>query len=176
MDVNSPKLVKETHSSLGIPENKGTYTNTLPSQCQKLKIKRVLWSARNKTKQMCHIQNKSCESISWFFSRKFVDQKEWHDIFKVLQYSCLENPMDAGAWQAAVHGVMKSQTWLRNFTFTFHFYALEKEMATHSSVLAWRIPGIGSHRVGHNLSDLAVAVAFKVLKGKTQPRTSIWWS
>ena len=60
-----------------------------------------------------------------------------------LQYSCLENPMDGGAWWAAVHGVSKSQTWLSNFNFTFHFHALEKEMATHSSVLAWRIPGTG---------------------------------
>ena len=75
-----------------------------------------------------------------------------------LQYSCLENPMDGGAWYAAVHGVAKSQTGLRDFTFTFHVHALEKEMATHSSVLAWRIPGtgepggllsMGSHRVGH---------------------------
>ena len=53
-----------------------------------------------------------------------------------LQYSCLENPMDGGAWWAAVHGVTKSQTRLSDFTFTFHFHALEKEMATHSSVLA----------------------------------------
>jgi len=60
-----------------------------------------------------------------------------------LQYSCLENPMDGGAWWAAVHGVAKSWTRLSNFTFTFHFHALEKEMATHSSVLAWRIPGTG---------------------------------
>ena len=76
-----------------------------------------------------------------------------------LQYSCLENPMDGGAWQAAVHEVAKSRTRLSNFTFTFHFHALEKEMATHSSVLAWRIPGteepgrrpsMGSRRVGHN--------------------------
>ena len=83
-----------------------------------------------------------------------------------LQYSCLENPMDGGAWWAAVHGVTRSQTWLSDFTFTFHFHALEKEMATHSSVLAWRIPGtgdpgglpsMGSHRVGHNWSDLAAA-------------------
>ena len=75
-----------------------------------------------------------------------------------LQYSCLQNPMDGGASQAAVHGVAKSQTRLSDFTFTFHFHALEKEMATHSSVLAWRIPGTGepggllsvrSHRVGH---------------------------
>ena len=85
-----------------------------------------------------------------------------------LQYSCLENPMDGGAWQAAVHGVAKSQTRLSDFTFTFYFYALEKEMATHSSVLAWRIPGtgepgglpsMGSHRVGHDWSNLAAAVA-----------------
>ena len=76
-----------------------------------------------------------------------------------LQYSCLENPMNRGAWWAAVHGVTKSRTRLSNFTFTFHFHALEKEMSTHSSVLAWRIPGtgepgglpsMGSHRVGHN--------------------------
>ena len=60
-----------------------------------------------------------------------------------LQYSCLENPMDGGAWWAAVHGVVKSRTRLSDFTLTFHFHALEKEMATHSSVLAWRIPGTG---------------------------------
>ena len=57
-----------------------------------------------------------------------------------LQYSCLENPVDGGAWWAAVHGVAKSLTQLSNFTFTFHFQALEKEMAAHSSALAWRIP------------------------------------
>ena len=77
----------------------------------------------------------------------------------LLQYSCLENPMDGGDWWAAVHGVAKSQTQLSDITFTFHFHALEKEMATHSSVLAWRIPGMGepgelpsmgSHRVGHD--------------------------
>ena len=76
-----------------------------------------------------------------------------------LQYSCLENPMDGGAWQAAVQWVTKSRIRLRGFTFTFHFHALEEEMATHSSVLAWRIPGMagpaglpsmGSHRVGHD--------------------------
>ena len=60
-----------------------------------------------------------------------------------LQYSCLENPMDGGAWKTAVHGVAESRTRLSDFTFTFHFHALEKEMATHSSVLAWRIPGMG---------------------------------
>ena len=61
-----------------------------------------------------------------------------------LQYSCLENPMGGGAWWAVVHGVAKSQTRLSDFPFTFPFHALEKEMATHSSVLAWRIPGMGS--------------------------------
>ena len=85
-----------------------------------------------------------------------------------LQYSCLENPMDGGAWEAAVHGVAKSWTRLSDFTFTFHFPALEREMATHSSVLAWRIPGMGepgglpsmgSHRVGHDWSDLAAVAA-----------------
>ena len=76
-----------------------------------------------------------------------------------LQYSCLENPMDGGAWWAAVRGVAKSRTRLSNFTFASHFHALEKEMATQSSVLAWRIPGmgepgglpsLGSHRAGHD--------------------------
>ena len=83
-----------------------------------------------------------------------------------LQYSCLENPMGGGAWWAAVHGVAEGGAWLSDFTFTFHFHALEKEMATHSSVLAWRIPGTGEpgglpamglHRVGHNWSNLAAA-------------------
>ena len=77
--------------------------------------------------------------------------------------------MDGGAWWAAVHGVAKSQTWLSDFTFTFHFHALEKAMPTHSSVLAWRIPGtgepgglpsMGSHRVWHNWRDLAAAAAY----------------
>ena len=60
-----------------------------------------------------------------------------------LQYSCLENPMDGEVWWAAVHVIANSRTQLSNFPFTFHFHALEKEMATHSSVLAWRIPGMG---------------------------------
>ena len=76
-----------------------------------------------------------------------------------IQYPCLENPMDGGAWWATVHGVAQSRTRLSDFTFTSHFHALEKEMATHCSVLAWRIPGMGepgglpsmgSHRVGHD--------------------------
>ena len=85
-----------------------------------------------------------------------------------LQYSCLENPMDRGAWWAAVHGVAKSWTQLSDLTFTFHLHASEKEMATHSSVLAWRTPGtvepggllsMGSHRVGHDWSNLATSAA-----------------
>ena len=89
-----------------------------------------------------------------------------------LQYPCLENPMNGGAWKAAVHGVSEGQTWLSEFTFTFHFHALEKEMATHSGVLAWRIPGMGhpgglpsmgSQRVGHDWSDLAAAAAAAAL-------------
>ena len=76
-----------------------------------------------------------------------------------LQCSCLEDPMDRGAWWAAVHGVAKNWTQLSDFTFTFHFHALEEEMATHSSVLAWKIPGTGQpgglpsmglHRVRHD--------------------------
>ena len=75
------------------------------------------------------------------------------------QYSCLENPMDGGAWKAEVYGVAEGRTRLSDFTFTFHFHAFGREMATHSSVLAWRIPGMGepgglpsmgSHRVGYN--------------------------
>ena len=85
-----------------------------------------------------------------------------------LQYSCLDNPIDGRSWWATVHGVAKSWTRLGDFTFTFHFHALEKELATHSNVLAWRIPwteepgrllSTGSHRVGHNWSNLAAAVA-----------------
>ena len=78
--------------------------------------------------------------------------------------------MEGGAWWAAVHGVAKSRIRLSNFPFPFHFHALEKETATHSSVLAWRIPGtgepgglpsMGSHRVRHDRSDLAAAAAGK---------------
>ena len=84
-----------------------------------------------------------------------------------LQYSCLENPMDGGAWQDTVPGVTKSGTRLSDFTFTFHFHALEKEMATHFSLLAWRIPGprnlvgcrLWGRRVGHDWSNLAAAAA-----------------
>jgi len=113
-----------------------------------------------------------------------------------LQYSCLENPMDGGAWWAAVHGVAEGRTRLSDFTFAFHFHALEKEMATHSSVLAWRIPGTGEpggllsmglYRVGHDWSDLASAAAanpgsvghehmlyLRVITDPTLPEIKIW--
>ena len=89
-----------------------------------------------------------------------------------LQYSCLENPMDGGAWWAVVYGITKSRIRLSDFTFTSHFHALEKEMAIHSSVLAWRTPGtgepgglpsVGSHRVGHHWSNLAAAAYLHIL-------------
>ena len=92
------------------------------------------------------------------------DKRCWRFLTIII---IMENPMDGGAWKAAVHGVAEGRTRLSNFTFTFHFHALEKEMATHSSVLAWRVPGTGkpggllsrgSHRVGHDWSDLAVSI------------------
>ena len=94
--------------------------------------------------------------LSALYMRIGLDRRrQWHPTPVLLP----ENPMDGGAWWAAVHGVTKSWAGLSHFTFTFHFHALEKEMATHSSVLAWRIPGtgepgglpsMGSHRVRHN--------------------------
>ena len=95
----------------------------------------------------------------------------------LLQYSRLENPMDGGARWAAVHGVAKGLTRLSDLTFTFHFHALEKEMAIHSSVLAWRIPGtgepgrrpsMGSHRVGR---DSEVIHATEVIQQQQQHDT-----
>ena len=89
-----------------------------------------------------------------------------HFLMCILTISCLENPMDRGAWLAEVHGVTRSRTRLSDFTFTFRFHALEKEMVTHPSVRAWRVPGtvelggllcLGLHRVRHNWSDLAAA-------------------
>ena len=107
-----------------------------------------------------------------------------------LQYSCLENPMDRGAWKTAVHGVAEGRTCLSDFTFTFYFHALEKKMATHSSVLAWRIPGtgepggllsVGSHRVRHDWIDLAAAAATCKLypmevKSNFSPSRYVWCS
>ena len=92
---------------------------------------------------MLNNQLKSPRSIS---QRIYKFLSEWigEGNGNTLQYSCLEKPMDGGAWWTAVHGVTESRTRLSNFTFTFHFHALEKDMATHSSVLAWRIPGTWS--------------------------------
>ena len=115
---------------------------------------------------------KESDMTEWLNWTKLTHQNTYARMFfregngTPLQYSCLENPMDGEASWAAVHGVTESWTWLSDFTFTFHFHALEKEMATHSSVLAWRLPGtgepggllsMGSHRVGHDWSDLAAA-------------------
>ena len=95
-----------------------------------------------------------------------------------LQYSCLENPMDGGAWWAAVHGVAKSWTRLSDFTVPFHFHALEKEMATHSSILAWKIPwteepcrlqSMGSLRVGHDWATSLSLFTFMHWRRKWQP-------
>ena len=130
---------------------------------------------------------------SW--GRKESDTTEWLNWTELkevkgkgkgasLQESCLENPMDGGAWWATVHGVGKSRTRLRDFTFTFHFHALEKEMATHSSVLAWRIqgtmgpgrlPSMGSHRIGHDWNDLAAAPAARRWKTYTLNSIENWW-
>ena len=77
-------------------------------------------------------------ALSWQYTQVYAIAGEGNG--NSLQYSCLENPMDGGAWWAAVHGVAKSQTRLTDFTFTFHFHSLEREMATHSSVLVWRFP------------------------------------
>ena len=153
------------------------------------------WIAIRKTMKLKHIITPYIEiSLKWIKDlnarlemTKFSEEntgwiffyKNWNFIFlegnsTPLHYSCLENPMEGGAWKAAVHGVPEGWTRLSNFTFTFHFHALEKEMGTHSSVLAWRIPGmgepgglpsLGSHRVGHDWRDLASA-APKVKKAK----------
>ena len=111
--------------------------------------------------RLCSVKLKALLIKVKMFMQYFIMAPTWNGEGNgtPLQYSCLENPMDGGAWWAAIHGVSKSQTRLSNFTFTFHFHALEKEMATHSSVLAWRIPGtgepgglptMGSHRVRHD--------------------------
>ena len=116
---------------------------------------------------LCEINNQTVISISW---ECFGEGNG-----KPLQYSYLENPMDGGALRLQPIGGAMSWIQLSDFTFTFHFHTLEKEMATHSSVLAWRIPGMaepgrlpsmGSHRVGHDWSDLAAAAAESVLLQK----------
>ena len=108
---------------------------------------------------MMELENAGSQGTEMFNFNRYCQLSDREGNGTPLQYSCLENPMGGGAWQAAVHGVAKSRTGLSDFTFAFHFHALEKEMATHSSVLAWRIPvtgepggppSMGSHRVGHD--------------------------
>ena len=89
------------------------------------------------SKRYCSVQHSDGVHLTWLYISSIGEGDG-----TPLQYSCLENPMDGRDWQA-LHGVSKSRTRLSDFTFTFHFYALEKEMATHSSILAWRIPGTG---------------------------------
>ena len=118
---------------------------------------RVLFASATFYTKYCVIVENHCNGVKCCFLCVCIHSRgEGNGI--PLQYPCLENPMDRGVWWAAVHGVAKSQTRLSNFTFTFHFHALEKEMATHSIVPAWRIPrmgepgglpSMGSHRVGH---------------------------
>ena len=127
------------------------------------------WKWKVKVKSFNHVRPSATPWTAAYQaspSMGFSRQEYWSGV--PLQYSCLENPMDRGAWKAAVHGVAEGRTWLNDFTFTFHFHALEKEMATHSSVLTWKIPGtgepgglpsMGSHRVRHDWSDLAAAAA-----------------
>ena len=111
--------------------------------------------------QMCppcgRRRNISCQDIPQIYLHVLHEFEEGNG--NLLQSSCLENPRGGGAWWAAVHGVARSRTRLSDFTFTFHFHALKKEMATHSNDLAWKIPGLGEpgglpsmglHRVGHD--------------------------
>ena len=100
-------------------------------------------------------ESDTTERLHFHFSLSCIGEGNGNPV----QCSCLENPRDSGAWWTAVHGISKSRTRLSDFTFTFHFHALEKEMAAHSSILAWRIPetaepgglpSMGSHRVGHD--------------------------
>ena len=106
----------------------------------------------------------NCLACEFYTNREKSRRRQWHPTPVLLP----GKSMDGGAWWAAVHGVAKSRTRLSDFTLTFHFHAFEKEMATHSSTLAWRIPGMGepgglpskaSHRLGHDWSDLAAAAA-----------------
>ena len=144
----------------------------------------VIW-ARSVSFTVSFLRIQSCDFAQlcklFSFSRTNIyplNKAIWGVLGTPLQYSRLENPMDGGAWWASADGVAKSRTRLSDFTYTFHFHTLEKEMAAHSSVLAWRIPGtgepgglpsMGSHRVGHDWSDLAAAAAGIEWKEKYYP-------
>ena len=150
------------------PQKAGHSQQYRHQQCASIRWERLLGSSDQQSmKGAGKTMNMVC---SWIYKltstarsgnlfQEALDDRSGEGNGTPLQYSCLENPMDGGAWKAAVHGVAKSWTRLSDFTFTFHFHALEKEMAPHSSVLAWRIPGLGepgglpslgSHRVGHD--------------------------
>ena len=151
---NLPANAGDRRDMGSIPESGrspgGGHGNPLQYSCLKKPMDRGIWQAT------VHRFAKNWTRLTWEGNGT------------PLQYSCLENPMGGGAWWAAVHWVSKSRTWLSDFTFTFHFHALEKKMATHSNVLAWRIPGtgepgglpsMGSHRVRHDWSDSAAVAA-----------------
>ena len=138
------------------------------------KLEKLFYMMKGMWLIIIHCLNYWSVLISNCFLFLFLSNNKLHNLSStfgegngtLLQYSCLENPMNGGAWCTAVHGVARSRTPLSDFTFTFHFHALEKEMATHSSILALRIPGtgepdglpsMGSHRVGHDWSELAAA-------------------
>ena len=118
----------------------GTITDLLP-------VSRVIYPAATWTSPGNLLEATTLLSLVLLQSQKFTPYSQCLALGEgngtPLQYSCLENPMDGGAWWAAVHGVTKSRIRLNGFTFAFHFHTLEKEMAAHSSVLAWRIPGTG---------------------------------
>ena len=118
-----------------------------PTSCGDIGILRNIYSSSNTTTTFMNLKQQAFQGDQKesHYTTRFnqLSQQKGEGNGTPLQYSCLENPMDGGSWQAAVHGVAKSRTRLSDFTFTFHFHALEKEMATHSSVLAWRIPGTG---------------------------------
>ena len=124
------------------------------------------------------------QGLKWM---KEVRKRIWHLNMTVwilgegngtpLQYSCLENPMDGGAWWAAVCGVAQSRTWLSDLTFTFHFHALEKKMATHSSVPAWRIPGMGAAIYGVSQSQTwlkRLSSSSSLDSISSQPQMNMW--
>jgi len=126
------------------------------SVCEIFQTRILEWVAISSSRESSQTRDRNLISHVFWIGRRIL----YH--CTPLQHSCLENPTDGGAWWAAVHGVAKSRTVLSDFTFTFHFHAMEKEMSTHSSVLAWRIPGtgepgglpsMGSHRVRHDWSD-----------------------
>ena len=135
--LHSKELVNECYSACSMDHQATTGEN---AQKNRKKKKFKQWN-------ICHLVASWRKCSNCWVASLYCNPSE--DYFFTegdgtpLQYSCLENPMDRGAWWAAVHGVVMSWTWMSDFTFTFHFHALEKDMAIHSSILAWRIPGTG---------------------------------